>query len=186
MTTLAAAVIRNAPSLIAPRRTNGQSDAAKSIERLLEENRRHLLESISVRDVAEQALADLEDASQEALTEGWDGHEALPIDPRAYAWAKLFLEALPTTIPRPEIGVDSDGEVSVDWIFGRGFLVSVSIGATGRLTYVALTGKSSLRGTEWLDDGIPSRLTEEIARVKHESPGRTLVDHAASPARTGP
>ena len=58
---------------------------------------------------------DLESACSEAAEGNCDGYGAYPVNQATYDRAKEFLEALPLTLPDPDIGADPDGEVSFGW-----------------------------------------------------------------------
>jgi hypothetical protein len=130
---------------------------------------------MSVRGPAEAALDDLDTVCSQASRVSWNGYGAKPIDPASYRKAKSFLEALPTTAPFPEISVDGDGEVSFDWMFGRRKAITVSVGGNGRLTFAWMNGHRTYRGTDWLDDGIPSTIADAISNLARQ------VDAARTP-----
>jgi hypothetical protein len=87
------------------------------------------------------------------------------MDPAAYSFAKAFIRSLPTTAPTPDVGVDPDGEVSIDWDFGPRRILSVSVGPTGRLVYAALVGPNKVRGTEWLHEAVPEPILDVLSRL---------------------
>jgi hypothetical protein len=142
--------------LLAPNRSNAQSDDARRLLELQEEIREHLLTSYTVRADRERLLKDLDELWAETSRPGWDGYGALPMSPDAFDFAKTFIKALPTTAPLPELSADPDGEVSLDWSFGDRRVLSVSIGPTGRCTFAWLLGQRSNRGTDWIEDEIPA------------------------------
>jgi hypothetical protein len=152
-----------------PNRSNAQSEHARRLLERQEEIREHLLTSYAVRADRERLLKDLDELWAEASRPGWDGHGALPASPDAFDFARLFLNALPTTAPLPELSADPDGEVSLDWSFGNRRVLTVSIGPTGRCTYAWLLGQRSNRGTDWIEDEIPSSIAfalRELAPVE--------------------
>lgn len=109
------------------------------------------------------------DAALEARQPNWNGYGARPVQGAAYAKARTFIQALPTTVPKPDIGIDGDGEVSVDWLFGPELVFSVSVGPSGRLTFASVIGKRAIQGTEWFDAGIPAAVLDELTRVAAEA-----------------
>jgi hypothetical protein len=155
--------------LAIPEHSSGQGRDAFWMSKSINEARQHFLTSVSLRSAVGAALDELLDAALEASAQGWDGYGARPVDPKTYARARRFIQALPTTVPKPEIGVDSDGEVSLDWLFGAGLVFSVSVGPSARLTFASLMGKRAIQGTEWLNDGIPAALLDELTRVATEA-----------------
>jgi len=159
--------------LISPTRSTAMSEAATRLDAMCEDVRMHLLESFTMRDAAERTLEELEQVQAEASKEGWNGYGAKAVDPDAYRQAKLFLVALPTTAPSPEISADPDGDIAFDWIFGPQKALSVSIGPTGRCTFAWMLGKSTYRGTVWLDDdGIPASIVHALGRLACDASSR--------------
>ena len=73
----------------------------------------------------------------------WDGNEAAPVDPVAVRTAAALLRAMPPGAPIPEIDVDADGRVVLDWTVAAMRRFSVSIGRSGRLAIAWLEGSDS-------------------------------------------
>lgn len=98
---------------------------------------------------------------------GWDGGEAAPIDRGAVARAVAFVRALPEDCEMPEIAVDLDGAVSLDWMPSRHRMLSVSIsGATDRLAYAWIDGTDRGSAVSRFDgSAIPPRLLQAIASM---------------------
>lgn len=151
--------------LIAPNRSNAQSESARFLHRWQEEIREHLLTSYSVREARERLLDELDSLTLEASRQGWDGYSAEPMSPEAYDYAKMFIKALPTTAPLPELNADPDGEVSLDWHFGHRRALTVSVGPTGRCTFAWVLGLRSNRGTDWIDDEIPASIAFALRQL---------------------
>jgi hypothetical protein len=163
--------------LINPMRSTAQSEPALTLARLADKIREHLLDSYAVRGRAERTLDELELVRQEASVEGWDGYEGKPMHPDAYLNAKLFIGALPTTAPPPEVSADPDGDVALDWFFAPRKALSVSISGAGRCTFAWIFGHRTFRGTDWVDDdGIPENVANALwqlaSEVPHERPAR--------------
>jgi hypothetical protein len=168
--TTAVAVLGRRSGLITPTRSTARSESAEVLTHIREEIRRHLLESYTVRHVAESALNELDAIREEARFEGWNGYGAKPLDPEAYQYARLFLEGLPTTAPVPEIGADADGDVALDWLFGPRKALTISIGPSGRCTFAWMRGMRTYRGTEWLDDdGIPAPIAVALSQLARDA-----------------
>ena len=168
--TTAVAVLGRRSGLITPTRSTARSESAIRVTNIREHIRRHLLDSYTVRRAAEGALNELDDVRAEAGYEGWNGYGAKPMHPDAYQNAKLFLEAMPTTAPSPEISADPDGDVALDWVFGERKALSVSIGAAGRCTFAWMRGLRTWRGTDWLDDGgIPAPIASALWQLAREA-----------------
>ncbi|MEL7142288.1 MAG: hypothetical protein AAGL08_08715 [Cyanobacteria bacterium J06573_11] len=95
----------------------------------------------------------------------WDGNEALPVLRRTYDNTFRFLQSLPFGCELPSIGVEPDGELTLEWYRNSKWVLSVSIGSTGILNYAALFGHSNSRGSaEFLND-VPDILMTLIKKV---------------------
>jgi hypothetical protein len=147
------------------RDSHGLSPEAFRLWERIKDLRRYWAEGISVGRVAAIGIANLNVARSETSWANWDGYGARPIDTGAYEMAKRFLCTLPTMTPTPAIGVDPDGEVSMDWTFSRTKLLSISVGATGRVSYAARIGVDKVRGTEWIVDAVPTAVLDVLSRV---------------------
>ena len=62
----------------------------------------------------------------------WDGYGVEAISIRAAETAKVLIKVLPDGVPMPEVAVEPDGSICLDWIKSPYCLFSVSIGSTDR------------------------------------------------------
>lgn len=83
----------------------------------------------------------------------------------SYLNAIRFIKSLPHNIPDPEIEVDEDSEVSLDWFQGPRRCFSVSISRDGELAFAGLFGHNPIHDKEYFADRIPVRIIEGIRRV---------------------
>lgn len=98
-----------------------------------------------------KALSQLAALATECAKDGWDGADAIRIDPIAVRSADQFVRALPDDVPLPEFTPDPDGSISLDWIEARNRVFSVSIGASDRLAYAWLDGSDKGHGVARFD-----------------------------------
>jgi hypothetical protein len=161
--------------LIAPNRSTARSEPAIRLSELLEQARWHLIASFSVRYTAEMTLAELDQVCDEASYEGWNGGSGKPVSRETYMNAKLFLELLPTTAPPPEISADGDGDIALDWVFGERKALTVRIDRVGRCTFAWMRGRRTHRGTDWLDDGIPSPIVDALSQLARDTQTVSVV-----------
>lgn len=113
----------------------------------------------------ESCLESLKAAVAEAQVLGWDGHDARPVNGNAFTQAVRFLEYLPPETPLPEIGVDPDGDIAVDWSPGVGRVVSLRISGDGTIYYAGLDHEARFHGSELLREGVPRAVWQAIERV---------------------
>lgn len=164
MTVLAAPVKRGGLLFPLPP-SGGTSPAAVMLWAKIQEAVVHLRKSIAVGRTAEKATAELRRLQSTAAKPNWDGYGALPLDPLSAEQALRFIQALPTTLPGPDVSADPDGEVDLLWQLDPTRTISVSVGPNGKLTYAALMGTAQSYGTEWLSNEIPRPILENLLRV---------------------
>ena len=153
------------PGLFAPIRSTAQSGPAKKLDKLHERVREHILNSYVMSNATEKVLTELKEVREDASRTGWDGYDARPLDPDSYKFAIRFLNALPTSAPLPEVSADTEGEVALDWIFGKRKALTVSIGPTGRCTFAWMLGQKTYQGTDWIYDEIPEEIVLALGKL---------------------
>ena len=142
------------------RAMTGSSDAAKLVDRLLEEGIFHYAEP-RIHFLASDIEQMLNDSIQEVPQEG-----AIPIDMDTARAAIEFAYTLPRSLPAPEIAPEPDGEISFDWLGPDGKMFSVSVGRTGRVAYAGRFGeKSKVHGIEQLSESCPQEIVRGIAKA---------------------
>lgn len=107
---------------------------------------------------------------------GWDGGEALPVERHAISLATDFIRALPDDCEMPEVGVDPDGAVTLDWMMSRHRLLSVSFaGNSDRLAYAWIDGTDRGNAVAKFDrDTVPMQLMQAILTVT-VAPGHAAI-----------
>ena len=115
--------------------------------------------SISTHSPYEQIHA-LFSALREAEKDGGGS-----INRAAAAYALRFLFMLPMQMPQPEIAVDADGDIALEWDYGPRRITSVRVAGDGTINFASLLGHSTLHGSEVVYEGIPSGLRAAIERV---------------------
>ncbi|MBU0719061.1 MAG: hypothetical protein KJ749_12490, partial [Planctomycetes bacterium] len=135
----------------------GVSDAARYIEDVTRHNRRYLHESsaFGIESVLRDELAE---AWAECQESDWDGHDAQPVSHDALRNMYAFLEALPLGFPRPAIGADPHGHLSVEWYRSSRRVLSVGVSPDEVLHYAALLGSSRTCGTDTFFGEIPENI----------------------------
>jgi hypothetical protein len=112
-------------------------------------------------------ISELWGLAQSHADAGWDGGEALPVDRHAIALAVAFVRALPDDGEMPEVAVDPDGAVSLDWMPSRHRMLSVSFaGNSDRLAYAWIDGTDRGSAVARFDRStVPMRLLHAILAV---------------------
>jgi len=112
-----------------------------------------------------QTKTSLHEAISEATADNWDGYGAKAYSPASLKVALRLIELLPTSIPAPEVGVDPDGEISIDWYLDSGSALSISISGNDELSYAAIFKDGKGHGIEYFGDELPKEILEKIRRL---------------------
>lgn len=148
-----------------PMTTRGASDLAHFVAKQGADGRRSLRDSFyfgfNVREVFNELFA----AAEECKLANWDGQGALPVSDESYRAAFRFLEALPLGAVAPSVGVEPDGEMTLEWYYSPRRTLSISFSKNGELHYAALVGSSKSYGTEPFFGDIPKTILDLISRV---------------------
>jgi hypothetical protein len=145
--------------------TAGSSVSAHDIANLAMEGLRHFYQPLSRSRSRQAVMNDLVSALEECSRPGWDGHHAEAVSQETYRRAYVFVEGFPPELPLPTVGVEPDGQLTLEWHRNPRRTLSVSIGPSGELHYSALIGPSSAYGTEYFLGDVPQSLLELIRRV---------------------
>lgn len=89
------------------------------------------------------------------------------VDVRAFVRARDLLDALPHGFAVPEVALDPDGEIALDWIRPDRTMVSLSIGPADDPSYAANLRDRTAHGVLRLGEGFPGALTELLRALYH-------------------
>ena len=145
--------------------TRGASATARYVAAQGEKGRRSLQESFYFGLAGKGVFDDLFAAAEECSAPNWDGQGAAPVAQETYRIAYQFSEALPLGTPAPSVGVEPDGQLTLEWYCSPRRTLSVSISPEGDLHYAALLGPSKTYGTEPFFGSVPKPIIELISRV---------------------
>ncbi|MDQ6950427.1 MAG: hypothetical protein Q9M26_02035 [Mariprofundales bacterium] len=102
---------------------------------------------------------------EECEMSGWDGYNAVPVDPLSVSLAKQFLESLPLGCEAPTIGAEPDGQVTLEWYRAPTLMLSVSVSPTGELHYASLLGASKRYGSEPFSGVVPESVLDLVRKI---------------------
>lgn len=140
--------------------TRGESDVAKIVAQQSAEGQRNLRNSYYFGSHDREVFNELFAIAEGCKAVNWDGQGALPVSDESYRAAYRFLEALPLGYWRPSIGVEPDGEITVEWYHSSRRTLSISFSKNGELHYAALLGASKAYGTEPFFGDIPKTVID--------------------------
>ncbi len=141
----------------------GVSDDAQALNLFVEKMLEDCSQSVIIG--ANESLLELYNLWEKCVSENWDGYGAQPVDPNSFNEAERFIRALPTTVRKPEVAVDPDGEISLEWYLEARKVFSVSIGKRNEITYAGLYGLNKTYGREYFDDEIPKAIFDNLDRL---------------------
>lgn len=114
-------------------------------------------------DDSETLISELREIAEECGEPNWDGYDALPIESRTLELAKRLVYALPEGLPLPEAAPEPDGFISLDWIWSKNRVFSLSIGKTDELSYAWIDNEDRGYGVAKFDGlSVPKRVIETI------------------------
>lgn len=161
----AASPTLNSPSFWSRTGTTGTSDASKFLQEILNSNIKALRRA-ETWNTKGNIITELIDVFNNHSTPNWDGYGAEPIFAIAYDDAVAFINALPTSIPLPEILPEPDGSIGLEWDNGANKTFTVLLNGKGLITYAGILGKcNKAHGTETFDDTIPENITRYLKRI---------------------
>lgn len=116
-------------------------------------------------------LNSLEQLSMECAEADWDGYGSEPVNRMALSRARAFIRSLPESVQLPEVSVDPDGTISLDWMPSTNRTLSVSLGESGRVPYAWVDGTDCGHAVARIvDEPVPPRILGEIQRICGNEP----------------
>jgi hypothetical protein len=79
----------------------------------------------------------LEPVRERTAKDNWDG-DGSPPGKAVIKRTERLLDAILDRLPAPDIMADNDGSLALDWAAGRGWTISISVQASGKIGYAAL------------------------------------------------
>jgi hypothetical protein len=110
----------------------------------------------------QEALEELWEVWNECRSPGWDGYGALSVERDTLQGAYTLIESLPLGFPRPTIGADPDGQLTLEWRKSPSRILSVSIDPDRFLHYAGLFGASKRYGTLAFFSTAPAELLQLV------------------------
>jgi len=93
-----------------------------------------------------EALDELWEIWNQCKVANWDGYDAFAVEQETYSRAYALIDSLPLNFPRPSIGAEPDGHLTLEWYKSPTRTLSVSVDPEGFLHYAGLFGPSQRHG----------------------------------------
>lgn len=95
----------------------------------------------------QESLEELAQVWEECKEPGWDGYDAVAVEQDTLREAYTLIDSLPLGFPRPTIGAEPDGQLTLEWRKSPSRMLSVSVDPDGLLHYAGIFGASKHYGT---------------------------------------
>lgn len=95
----------------------------------------------------------------------WDGFGAKAVEPETFRIAYQILKSLPLGFPRPSLGAEPDGHITLEWYKSPSRTVSVSVDPENSLHFAALFGRNKSYGTLDFFDTVPLELIHLVREL---------------------
>jgi hypothetical protein len=142
------------------------SDEAAAIQQTKRDIASYTEQSYALFGNKDGVISSICELEVECADPDWDGYGAEGVSMRAAITARDFIKVLPEGVLMPEVSVEPDGSISLDWIKSPHCLFSVSIGSTERLAYAWMDGTDRGHGVARFDfECIPPKILQGIYSV---------------------
>ena len=141
----------------------GESESTRYIDTVIKKSKQHLHNTTSFGK--EAVYDELNSILKECKEANWDGNNALPVEEATSEKTRYFIKALPLHIPLPSVGVEPDGQLTLEWHRDLRWTLSISISPEGTIHYAALFNDDSIWGSENFSGTISTNLLNLIQKV---------------------
>jgi hypothetical protein len=149
-----------------PISSRGMSDTASLILEKREDGCRQIQNSYFLKFRSNDVRAALENVARESSRENWDGYGASAVKTETIQQTLKLLNGLPLGISTPSVGVEPDGQLTLEWYRSPRHVLSVSVTPDGNLHYAAISGLRTSYGTEPFFDAIPRAIISLIFEIQ--------------------
>ena len=113
----------------------------------------------------QEAIDELAEVWETCQSSNWDGHGGLPVEQDTYRGAYQIIDTLPLGFPRPSIGAEPDGHLTLEWYKSPTRTLSVSVDPDGFLHYAGLYGSSRRHGKIVFFSSAPEELIHLVREL---------------------
>jgi len=143
----------------------GQSSAVSGVAASLHELVCNLSRSADDAQTLSGRDTSFENGLMAALDELVVDEDQYAVSTAAVQRALRLIQSLPNGVPIPDVAVDPDGEIALDWMPSRTRMFSISVGDSDRLAYAWIDGSDRARGVFRFTSAIPQPLLLQLAEL---------------------
>lgn len=111
-------------------------------------------------DVRAEVKQRIDAVCEELEEDARQGYPVRPVHALTRGHARVFLRRLPSWVPDPDVGVDPNGDLTLEWYTGRDHVLSISLAPSGEVVYAYANGRRRESGCDDVKAGIPGNLME--------------------------
>jgi hypothetical protein len=78
--------------------------------------------------------------------------------------ARRLMRAMPTAVPKPELAIEPDGHIVLEWQQAKRWVLVASVGSDSTIHFAGLFGANRYQGAEHFDRNLPKGLAENLGR----------------------
>jgi hypothetical protein len=109
-------------------------------------------------------LIQLQQLEGEYSEPDWDGEGAEAVSSFTVFRAELFIRSLPESLQPPELSVEPDGAIALEWMPSKYRTFSISVGEGDRIAYAWVDGTDRGHAVARLVEGeIPSKIAHQLS-----------------------
>lgn len=158
--------------------SSGVSECSESLKTVISDYGNYYERSEALFGKRAAVINDLESFGLECSEEDWDGEGSSPVSLAALEHAKAIIRKLPEHLPMPEVCVDSDGDVSLEWLPNILQTFTLSVNSSGGVSYAWVDGVDRGYAKSKVIDGILSSVV--IGVIERTTGSRYIAIGAAS------
>ncbi|BDB15041.1 hypothetical protein [Acidithiobacillus ferrooxidans] len=106
-----------------------------------------------------------EDRLRTAIDETVIDDDQFAIPAGAIERALRLVQALPVSFPIPEVAIDPDGAISLDWVGSRTRIFSISVGDSDRVAYAWINSSDRGNGVVRFAGSLPQVLLSQLRDI---------------------
>jgi len=111
---------------------------------------------------------ELDEMYDECSCDNWDGYGASKLSMSALEEAKIFIARMPIWMSDPELVPEPNGDIGLQWDFGKDKILTISFSGDNTLVYAAILGslKRKKYGSEIFNQAIPDEIYQYMGQIK--------------------